>query len=55
VVADRGYCHAREFHYAAEQGAVVTVRLNPHGIRLQQPNGSAFELTSQAQKFLQTS
>jgi hypothetical protein len=54
VVADRGYCHARGFHYAAEQGAAVTVRLNPHGIRLQQPNGSPFELAERLQRVSRT-
>src|SRR5690349_18080893 len=44
VVADRGYCQARGIHYAAAQGAALTVRLNPQGIRLQEANGSPFEL-----------
>jgi hypothetical protein len=50
VVADRGYGHARGFHYAAAQGAAVTVRLNPPGIRLQQLNGLPFELTERLQR-----
>jgi hypothetical protein len=49
VLADRGYCHARGIHYAAGQGAAVTVRLNPQGIRLQQANGSPFELGDRLQ------
>jgi hypothetical protein len=54
VVADRGYCHARGFHYAADQGAAVAVRLNPQGIRLQQADRSAFELSAQLQTLSQT-
>jgi Transposase DDE domain len=54
VVADRGYCHARGFHYAAEQGAAVTVRLNPQGIRLQQADGSPFELEQRLQSVSHT-
>jgi hypothetical protein len=54
VVADRGYCHARGFHYAADQGAAVTVRLNPQGIRLQQLNGLPFELTERLQRVSRT-
>jgi Transposase DDE domain len=54
VVADRGYCHARGLHYAAQQGAALTVRLNPQGIRLQQPDGSPFELLERLQSVSQT-
>jgi hypothetical protein len=53
-VADRGYCHARGLHYVAEQGAALTVRLNPQGIRLPQAHGSAFELSARLQSLSQT-
>jgi hypothetical protein len=54
VVADRGYCHARGFHSAAEQGAAVTVRLNPQGLRLHQLAGSPFELSARLPSLRQT-
>jgi hypothetical protein len=54
VVADRGYCHARGLHYAAEQGAAVTVRLNPQAIRLQTANGSPFVLEQRLQSVCYT-
>ena len=47
VVADWGYCHARGFHYAADQGAAVTVRL-------QQADGGPFELSDRLQSLRQT-
>ena len=53
-VADRGYCHARGLHYAAQQGAALTVRLNAQGIRLQQADGSAFELEARLQSLCHT-
>jgi hypothetical protein len=54
VVAARGYCHARGLNYAAGQGAAVTVRLSPQGIRLQEANGATFELLDRLQGLSQT-
>ena len=36
-LADRGYCHAEGIGQAMREGAFLTVRLNPQGIRLQSP------------------
>jgi hypothetical protein len=44
VVADRGYCQAQGFHYAASRGALFAVRLNPDGIRLENLDGTPFNL-----------
>jgi len=44
VLADRGYCHAQALGQAARQGAFLTVRLNPQGIRLQTPGGDPYPL-----------
>lgn len=44
VLADRGYCHGPGLQAAARQGAFVTVRLNPHTVRLQNADGSPFAL-----------
>jgi hypothetical protein len=54
VVADRGYCQARGIHYAADQGAALTVRLNPQGIGLEYANGSPFELGDRLQSLSRT-
>lgn len=47
VLADRGYCRARDFHYAASRGAYTLIRLNPNGIRLEGPTGKLFPLMEQ--------
>lgn len=44
VLADRGYCRAKDFHHAAAQGAVTLVRLNPSAMRLETETGKAFPL-----------
>jgi hypothetical protein len=44
LLADRGYCRAQDFHYAAAKGAMTLVRLNPSGIRLQTAGGKSFPL-----------
>lgn len=44
VLADRGYCRAKDFHYAAAQGAVSLVRLNPSAMRLETEAGKVFPL-----------
>ena len=54
VMVDRGYCHANGIHFVAEQKAWVTVRLNPHGIILQNTNGSAFDLQSKLKPIQKT-
>jgi len=49
VLADRGYCHAQAIGQAIGQGAFLTVRLNPQGIRLQTPGGDPYPLVHQLQ------
>jgi len=49
VLADRGYCHAQAIGQATRQGAFLTVRLNPQGIRLQTPGGDPYPLVNQLQ------
>ena len=49
VLADRGYCHAQAIGQAMGQGAFLTVRLNPQGIRLQTPSGAPCPLVHQLQ------
>jgi len=44
VMADRGYCRAQDFHYAAAQGAKTLIRLNAGGIRLTTEAGKPFPL-----------
>ena len=49
VLADRGYCYAQALGQAARQGAFLTVRLNPQGIRLQTPGGDPYPLVRKLQ------
>jgi hypothetical protein len=42
VLADRGYCRANGIHFAARNQAYVAIRLNQHGIRLQEQSRSEF-------------
>jgi hypothetical protein len=49
-LADRGYCHAQAIGQATRQGAFLTVRLNPQGIRLQTPGGDPCPLVNQLQR-----
>jgi len=49
VLADRGSCHAQAIGQATRQGAFLTVRLNPQGIRLQTPGGDPYPLVNQLQ------
>ncbi len=44
VVADRGYCRAQDFHYAAARGAQILIRLNAGAIRLTTKAGQPFDL-----------
>ena len=44
LLIDRGYCQASSLHYAAQQGAWTTVRLNTQSIKLQTPSGRPFPL-----------
>lgn len=44
VLADRGYSNAASIQYAAERGALLTVRLNPHSLRIEEKDGRPFEL-----------
>jgi len=49
VLADRGYCHAEGIGQAVREGAFLTVRLNPQGIRLQTPGGDPYPLVKKLQ------
>jgi hypothetical protein len=44
VLADRGYSRNQDAHYAAARGALTTVRLNPHSVRLENLRGRPFGL-----------
>jgi len=44
VLADRGYCRAQDFHYAAARGAYTLIRHNPNALRLETPAGKLFPL-----------
>lgn len=44
LLADRGYCHAADLHYADQAGAKALVRLNPDAIRLETEAGEPFPL-----------
>jgi hypothetical protein len=44
ILADQGYCRAKDFHFAAQQKASVIIRLNPHGLRLESRPGHSFDL-----------
>ena len=54
ALADRGYSHAAGIHSANRQGAFLTVRLNPDGIRLQTPTGAAFPLVEKLRPLQRT-
>jgi hypothetical protein len=54
VLADRGYCQASGIHFAVSKGAYLTVRLNPQSIRLQEENGSHFELLGRLKSIKET-
>lgn len=55
LLADRGYCRAQDFHYAAAKGAMTLVRLNPSGIRLQTEGGKPFPLLARLADVTKTS
>lgn len=44
LLADRGYSNATSIHYAAERKAFLTVRLNPQGLRIIDPQERPFDL-----------
>jgi hypothetical protein len=44
LLADRGYSNATSIHYAAERKAFLTVRLNPQGLRINDPQERPFDL-----------
>ena len=44
VLADRGFCRANGIHFATRHQAYVAVRLNQHGIRLQEEAGAELQL-----------
>lgn len=54
VLADRGYCRAQDFHYAAAQGAYTLIRLNPNAVRLETAGGRLFPLLRRLSGLTQT-
>lgn len=44
ILGDRGYCRAKDFHYAAQKKAWTLIRFNPQGIRLEGRSGQRFPL-----------
>jgi hypothetical protein len=54
LLADRGYCRANGIHFAARSQAYVAIRLNQHGIRLQEEAGSEFQLPQRLQTIQKT-
>ena len=54
LLADRGYCRAQDFHYAAAKGSLTLVRLNPAGIRLESEGGKAFPLLARLRGLTKT-
>ena len=54
LLADRGYSNASSIHYAAEHGALLTVRLNPHGLRIEEKKGGRFGLLKRLSKVRKT-
>ena len=53
-MADRGYCRANGIHFAARNQAYVAIRLNQHGIRLQEQSGSEFRLLQRLERIQKT-
>jgi Transposase DDE domain len=53
-LADRGYCRANGIHFATRNQAYVAIRLNQHGIRLQEEAGSEFQLPQRLQTIQKT-
>jgi hypothetical protein len=54
ILADRGYCRARDFHFAAQQKAWATIRLNPQSIRLETRPGQPFPLLDRLELLTQS-
>ena len=54
LLADRGYSNATSIHYVAAQGAFLTVRLNPQGLRIDDEHGRRFDLVKRLAKVRQT-
>jgi len=54
VLADRGYCRAADFHYAAARGAKTLIRLNPGTIRMETVTGQRFPLLARLQSLTKT-
>jgi hypothetical protein len=54
LLADRGYCHASDLHYAAQAGAFTLVRLNPGAIRLETETGQPFPLLARLKGVVKT-
>ena len=54
LLADRGYSNAASIHYAAGRGAFLTVRLNPHGLRIDDERGRPLDLLKRLSKVRKT-
>jgi hypothetical protein len=54
ILADRGYSHASGIHYASGKGAFVTIRFNPQGLRVLNPNRKRFVLSQRLKSVQKT-
>ena len=54
ILADRGYCRAKDFHFAAQQKAWAIIRLNPQSIRLETRPGQLFPLLDRLELLAQS-
>lgn len=50
LIGDRGFCNARAIHEIVKAGADVTIRLNPHNIRIYPPSEAKFSSISNDSK-----
>jgi hypothetical protein len=54
LLADRGYCHASSIHHVAARGACLTVRLNPHAVRIVDDAGQPLDLLGRLRRVRKT-
>lgn len=53
ILADRAYCRAKDFHFAAQQKAWAIIRHNPQNIQLEARSGQPFELLDRLRSLTQ--
>ena len=54
ILADRGYCRAKDLHFAAQQKACTIIRLNPQSIRLETRSEQLFPLLARLELLKQS-